>query len=208
MKKSFSLFEIILVILIITLLANYLTFKFDENKLYEATNRLVIYLKQTRYQALIDSKEEKSNPFWHKKRWTLKFLRCREDVGGLYYVIYSDTNMTGHPSLDESLLDPLSNKRVYSTNQCELSSNTSKYVLLTKEFGIEDINVSCNETTSLGQISFGNDGNVYTKLSNYEFSQNDYRLENSCEILLKSQNNELSTIIVEPKTGFIYIKNQ
>ena len=103
-----------------------------ENKLYEATNRLVIYLKQTRYQALIDSKEEKSNPFWHKKRWTLKFLRCREDVGGLYYVIYSDTNMTGIPSLNESLIDPLSNKKVYSTNQCELSTNTSKYVLLTK----------------------------------------------------------------------------
>lgn len=208
MKKSFSLLEIVLVILIITLLASIITFKLKENNLTEVTNRLVIYLKQTRYLALIDSKKDINEPLWHKKRWTIKFLRCREDIGGIYYVIYSDTNMTGHPSLDESLIDPLSNKRVYSTNQCEISSNTSKYVLLTKEFGIQNVEISCNDTTSLGQISFGDDGNVYTKLSSYEYLENEYKLENRCEIVLKDQKNDISTIVVEPKTGFIYQKSQ
>ena len=34
-----------------------------------------------------------------------------------------------------------------------------------KNFDIENIQISCNDTTSLGQLSFGDDGKVYSKLS-------------------------------------------
>ena len=130
------------------------------------TNKITIYLKQTRLQAFINDKYTSSDPLWHKQRWTLKFFRCKKSVGGLYYVIYSDTNKTGHPSASESLKDPLTNKNIYSSNNCNENSKNSKYVLLSKEYDIVDVHLSCNETSSIGQLSFGSDSRVYSKLSN------------------------------------------
>lgn len=110
MKKSYSLIELILVIFLISILYYSISLNNHNNKLDELTNRIVLYLKQTRYQTLIDEKIDKNENLWHKKRWTLKFFNCKKSVGGIYYVIYSDSNMTGHPNLDESLKDPLTKK--------------------------------------------------------------------------------------------------
>ena len=38
-------------------------------------------------KALIDNKYDLDDPLWHKKRWTLKFFRCKENVGGIYYLL-------------------------------------------------------------------------------------------------------------------------
>ncbi len=207
MKKSFSLLELLLIIFIIILIGSFFIAKQEDNNLEKAVNRILLYLKETRYQALIDNKENKNNPLWHKKRWTLKFFRCRKDIGGIYYSIYSDTNMTGHPSLNESLIDPLTNKKVYSSNKCISNKNSSKYVLLTNEFNIDDVQISCNNTESLGQISFGSDGKIYTRLSSYENENFEYELENRCRIRLKSKNKVSKELIIEPKTGYIYKKD-
>lgn len=204
MKKAFSLLEIIVVISILILIGTFSNLKIEVNSLDNLANRLVLYLKQTRYQSLIEEQNSKSDTLWHKKRWTLKFFRCRKNVGGLYYVIYSDRNKTGHPSLDESMNDPLSNKKIYSSNKCEVKSNNSKYVLLTKEFDIDEVNISCNKTNSLGQISFGSDGKVYSKLSAFENESNEYEIGNKCNIELKSYKKGSVSIIIEPKTGYIY----
>ncbi len=207
MRKSFSLIELIFTIFLILLVSSFFYLKKTEDKLQVATERLILYLKQTRYQALIDSKEEKNNPLWHKKRWTFKFFRCRKRVGGFYYTIYSDENMKGHPGQDESLIDPLTKKRVYSTNSCKVNNKNSKYVLLTKEFDIKDINISCNKTNSVGQISFGNNGKIYAKQSPKENLSFEFEIHNSCEITLIDNKNQSSTIIIEAKTGYIFRKN-
>lgn len=204
MKKAFSLLEVILVITILIFIGSFYVKKSNNNDLEYATNRIVLYLKQARYQALIDNKEKIENELWHKRRWTLKFFRCDSNIGGLYYTIYTDKNEKGHPGLDEALADPLTNKKIYSTNKCIYKKNSSKYVLLTKEFGIKEIKVSCNKTSSLGQISFGNEGKVYSKLSSYKNEYYEYEITSKCIITLKDQNNDSEELIIEPKTGFVY----
>lgn len=166
MKKSFSLLEIIFTILLLALLYTIFIPKKQTNNFDDFINRMLIYMNYTRFQSLIDDKKDTQNELWAKKRWTIKFFRCRSDVGGIYYSIYSDKNLTGHVSIEDSLKDPLTNKNIYSSNYCEEKNENSKYVLLTKNFEITKVEVSCNSTNSLGQISFGNDGRVYSKLSN------------------------------------------
>ena len=161
MKKSFSLLEIILIISLLGFLYTVFIPKTQISKIDELTNRLILYLKQTRYQALINDKYSDNNELWHKQRWTLKFFRCRKSVGGIYYSIYSDKNTSGHPSIEDSLKDSLSLKNIYSTNQCIENTNNSKYVLISQNFDIKEIEVSCNETSSLGQLSFGSNGKLY-----------------------------------------------
>ena len=177
--------------------------KNNTNKLEEISNRLTLYLKYTRYKAMIDNKYDPLNNVWHKQRWTLKFFRCRKDVGGLYYSIYSDNNNSGHPSAGESLKDTLTNKNIYSSNSCKETSTNSKYVLLTKNFDIKDVHLSCNSTTSLGQISFGHDGKIYTKLSNVENEYSQYELKEKCNLTLIDKYDRQNTIEVEPNTGYI-----
>jgi len=206
MKRSFSLLELILTIFIILLIASYFKFKIQDRSLENASYRLLLYIKEVRYKALIDNKYKQDDLLWHKKRWTLKFFRCKKSVGGIYYVIYSDTNNSGHPKLSESLLDPLNAKRIYSSNSCDYSKNTSKYVLLTKEFDINRVEVSCNNTSSIGQISFGNRGEVYSKLSSYDNESEKYQINEICNIRIYNNDKKYKELVIEPNTGYSYIK--
>lgn len=203
MKRSFTLLEIILVLLLMSIL--YVTFlpKTNLSKINDVTNRLILQLKFLRYKSLIDYKYNLDDQLWHKKRWTLKFFRCRKDIGGIYYSIYSDKNKSGHPGINDSLKDPLSQKNIYSTNHCSENIKNSKYVLLTKNFDIKNIDISCNETKSLGQISFGNNGKVYTKLSNEYNDSSSYELKDICFIKLTDKFNNTSLIKIEPNTTYI-----
>ncbi len=202
-KKSFLLIELIFVIIIISIVSYTLIPKPVDVKLDTITKRLTLYLNHTRYKSFIDDKYSLNEELWHKRRWTLKFFRCRESVGGIYYVIYSDKNMSGHPGKDDSLKDPLTKKYIYSSNKCEETKDNSKYVLLTKNFDIENIELSCNNTSSLGQISFGNNGKIYSKLSNNVGEESFYEIKEPCFLKLVNNKNLTRTIKIHGNTGFI-----
>lgn len=150
--------------------------------------------------AHIDNKQSYDDLEYLKKSWTLKFQRCKEEIGGLYYVVYSDmSGGTAAFKKEDTLKDPLNKKYLYSNNDCSASDDESKYVLLTKEYGVTHVNVSCNTTSAIGQISFAYDGNVYTSLGS---DMN--MLENRCNITISDQENNSKTIFIEPYTGYIH----
>jgi type II secretory pathway pseudopilin PulG len=202
MKKSFSILEIILVITLIGFLYTIFLPKSKINRLDEITSRLSLYITHLRYKAFLDNQYDLDDGLWHKKRWTIKFFRCRESVGGIYYSIYSDKNKSGHPSSEDSLKDPLTNKNIYSSNTCKENIQNSKYVLLTKEFKISDINISCNNTTSLGQLSFGSDGKIYSKLSAFDNESKEYEIDKPCIIKLVANDEDSREITIYPYTSY------
>lgn len=157
---------------------------------------------------MIDNKFDADDELWHKMRWTLKFQNCSNKVGGLYYVVYSDKNKTGHINKDETLKDPLTQKWLYSNYDCDASSDESDDILLTKKYGITKVDVSCNSTSTIGQLSFGYDATVYTKFSSKSNDAYNYALKQRCVITLYNKSDENVSIIVEPNTGFIYKKLQ
>ena len=203
MKKSYFLLEIVLTISLIAFLYTLFIPKNRINNLEELTNRISIYISYTRFKAFTDDKFNLKDNLWHKKRWTIKFFRCRETEDGIYYSIYSDNNKSGHPSAEDSLKDPLTKKNIYSSNYCKENNSNSKYVLLTKNFGITDIKISCNETTSLGQLSFGSDGKVYSKLSNYENESLEYEIKEPCSIKFFTKEGKNKEIVIIPETSYI-----
>ncbi|MDY0051947.1 MAG: type II secretion system protein [Aliarcobacter sp.] len=202
MKKSFSILEIILVITLISFLYTAFFPKIKINNLNELANKISLYITYVRYKALIDNKYDLDDTLWHKQRWTIKFFNCRESVGGIYYVIYTDRNQSGHPSAQDSLRDPLTNKKIYSFNTCDENDINSKYVLLTKEYEIKDVNISCNDTSTLGQLSFGSDGKIYSRLSAFDNESEEYEIEEPCRIEFISKANEKKEIIIYPYTGY------
>ena len=67
MKRSFTLLELILMIVLLGFLYTSFIPKVKVSKIDNLTNRLVLYLKQTRYQSLINDKFSNSDNLWHKK---------------------------------------------------------------------------------------------------------------------------------------------
>lgn len=203
-KKSFSYIELIFIIVIVSIISAQLIPKNIDSKLELASDKIILHLKNTRYQAMLDNKFNHKDFFWFRERWTLKFQHCSKNVGGLYYVVYSDTNHGGHINKNETLKDPLSQKWLYSNYDCDASSNESKDILLTKEYGVTKVVVSCNSTSTIGQISFGYDGKVYTKLGTKLSDTYKYELKEQCYIRLYDKSNKNVSIIIEPYTGYIY----
>ena len=202
MKKSFSLLEIIVTISLIALLYTIFLPKNKIKYLDELVNRIELYISYTREKALIDDKYDLLDKLWHKKRWTIKFKKKKKSEGGIYYSIYSDKNKSGHVSIEDTLKDPLSGKNIYSSNGCEENNLHSKYVLLTKEFGIIDVQMSCNSTTSLGQLSFGSDGKIYSRLSEKENEENEYEITAPCSMKFIAKDGNSREIMLYPKTGY------
>lgn len=201
MKKSFSILEIIFVIVLISIALSFIKSKNkDFSKLEQASEKIILYLNYTRYTAHIDNKYDIEDNEWFKKIWTLKFQNCSKDEDGLYYVVYSDeSGGTAHFKKDECLKDPLNNKYLYSNYDCQASQDESKYVLLTKEFGVKKVDISCNTTSTIGQISFGYDGKVYSSLGDAP-----KEITQKCIITLFDNDGNSKKIFIEPKTGYIY----
>jgi type II secretory pathway pseudopilin PulG len=204
MKKSFTIVEIIITILIISIILTLSTPKNTNSKLKYAKEQIIIHLKYTRYLAMLDNKFDHNNQKWFKKRWTLKFQNCRTEIGGVYYLIYSDKDASGYqPKKIETLKDPLTNKYIYSY-YCEEDNLVDKLeqVKITEYFGVSKAEISCNDTSTIGQLSFGNDGNLYTYFDSIDSEA--YKITEQCKIKLYDLDNQSEIINIEPSTGYIY----
>ena len=203
-KKSFSIIELIFVITLIGIINSQVSIKNNLSKIKLAKQQIILHLKYVRYIAMVDDKYEKDNPLWFRKRWTLKFLNCNKNIGGIYYIIYSDENENGYISKDETLKDPLSNQYLYSS-QCKEDKiyDKNKLILLTKRYDIKNIIVSCNKTTTIGQLSFDINGELHSKLSNKNNKIDEYKLKSICNIEIYDKNGNKEMIQIHNKTGFI-----
>jgi hypothetical protein len=201
---AFSLIELIFSIVLISIILTQLVPQNNTSNLNLIANKLILYLKYTRYIAMIDNKYDSNDNYWYKERWTLKFKNCSKKIGGFYYVIFSDKNHKGSPNKTECLKDPITNKYLYSNYDCVASQNESKYILLTKEYGVSKIDISCNKTSTLGQIIFSLDGKIYSKQSYIKSDIDKYEIKEPCNIILYDNKQNTKTIVIEPNTGYIH----
>ena len=204
MRVAFSLIELIFAIVLISIILSSFIPKNNFSKLNLAADKIILYLKYTRYIAMIDNKYNINDEMWFRERWTLKFQNCSKDIGGLYYVVFSDKNHGGGINKGECLKDPITNKYLYSHYDCEASENESKYILLTKEFGVTKIDISCNSTSTIGQISFDYNGKVYSRIGTNSNDISKYEIKDICYINMYDIQKNMITIAIEPSTGFIY----
>ncbi|NWF66299.1 MAG: type II secretion system protein [Campylobacterales bacterium] len=139
--KSFTIIEIVFVILIISILSTFIAPSFKQDNLQLAANQLLSHIKYTQHLAMSDNKfipnekvsnysgikQQKHPRYWFNGRWQIFFSSDGDAVGDSAYVIFSDTPSTsttylyryeGNPnhsqSIKEVALDPL---------------NTSKYLI-------------------------------------------------------------------------------
>lgn len=198
MKKSFSLLEIILVITLLAILASFIIPKKQISDLDLASSRVELYLKHTRHLALMDDKFDHTDEEWFRTRWKFKVMKCQKERG-LYFVIYSNMDKGRNVDKSECAKDPLTQKYLYSTNHCTDKQDSNKYVQLTRYYGVTDVWMSCNDTTSFGEIVFGNNGKIYSKFGK---TPDEYEIKEPCLIELFDKEGNSRSLKVYP-TGYI-----
>ena len=169
MKRSFTLIEIILVLIIFGIFATTITFKIGVNRLDVAADRIIkdilytesLAFNEDKYQPFpinSSSKETNRSKYWFKSWWQVRFFK--NSNGDYFYEVFSDSpsfDKRGGP-VSEFAIDTLTKK--YLTGN--YSSNTDDDLNLT-HYGVHYI------TTSKGAIAsnksfrllFDNYGNLF-----------------------------------------------
>jgi len=215
MKSSFSLLELIIVIILIGILSFSINISIPDDRLQLATDSIKRYLNYTHSLALKDDKylpfpenntilEENRSKYWFRRFWQ---FRMGKSNSCYFFEIYSDDNLNGIASpVSEIARDPLNNKYIdgnytpstalKDANLCNFGIDSVKFTIGNQTFDVKDKSL---------HIFFDNFGNVYifkNRNTNTNIFKNMELLTSPLEINI-THNNKNKIITISPN-GFIY----
>jgi type II secretory pathway pseudopilin PulG len=218
MKKSFTLLELVFVIVVIGIIALAVIPRINSNKLQQAAIQLVSHIRYTQHLAMVDDKY-KVNDFWFKERWQLVFQMQTSHTYGKYtYTIFSDRDsVKGKPpnskpdiTNDEIAIDPLNKEKFLSGGTHSLYTSdvrANKKMNLGLSYGIDSYSLSggCSSV----RISFDHLGRpISDDLNDYTSSYmngSKKLIHSTCIITLNSSKEGSIEIHIEPETGYAHI---
>jgi len=175
MKKSFSLIELIIVLVVIGILYSTINFNLKDSNLNQAADQLISHINYTRHLAIIDNKmqyypithntqDNNRSKYWFKSWWQLRIgVKTNQEY---FYEVFSDSSShTDSTNFDKagSLIrefarDPINGKYLDGN----YGNDINKQLNLTSTYGIQLIKLN-NIDFKKGSIRiiFDNKGNIY-----------------------------------------------
>ena len=209
MKKSFTMLELIFVIVVIGILSATILPKTKSNSLEEAATQVISLIRYTQHLAMVDDRYDKGDDEWYKERWQFIYGKSKNtkkaDTGNYNAcTIFSDYKgkHTGNPDITEIALSPENNIKYlsggYSGTLDWEDKRASKKLNLGYSYGITKIKYSdCKgkriSFDNLGRPYVGNDKNWDTPFKGI--------LTKNCKIILYKGDKSI-TIYIEKETGY------
>jgi len=165
MKKSFSLIELVIIIVVVGILYSSIQFSLQNTSLNQAANQVISHINYTRHLAIRDNKiqyypinnssrENNRSKFWFKQWWHIKFTDANGDI--IYYIFSdspTDSNSTTFNSKINSKAEytielaknPLDDTYLIGASKEETGNNypssneITKQLNLTKNYNIQKI---------------------------------------------------------------------
>jgi len=210
MKKSFTMLELIFVIVIIGILASVVIPNTKTNSLQEAATQVLSHIRYTQHLAMVDDRYDIDDNQWYKEKWQFIYGKSKSssrDTGGYYaYSIFSD-NASGHkgkPDISEMAKNPLNlNKYLsggYSGTLDWENSKASKKLNIGYSYGIDKIAYrGCGGK----RIAFDYLGRPFVGADNNWDDNVDGSLKKQCKIILHKGYDSIN-IYIEKETGYIH----
>jgi len=211
MKKSFTILELIFVIVIIGILTSVILPRTQTNSLEQAANQVIAHIRYTQHLAMVDDRYDVNDNEWYKEKWQFIYGKSNSssrDTGGYYaYSIFSD-NASGHtskPDTSEMAKNPLNKEKYlsggYSGTLDWENQKATKKLNIGYSYGIDNITYS---GCSGKRIAFDYLGRSFIGADNNWDSSIDGILKKQCQIILHKGNKSIS-IYIEKETGYIHL---
>ncbi len=205
MKKAFTLLELVIVMVVVSIISVLLIPRFADSKLTEAADQIISHIRYTQHLAMIDDRFDPSDEFWYKTRWQISFRQCTEDTNKdtnkWYYVVGRDIDKNGGVDKNGSAINPSDKKYLFTDNQCDLADDESGEILIYKKYSINKIEFA-KACGSNQYISFDQLGRPYQSTLSNDSSLD--LIHGPCEIKFTSDNGDF-TITIEPETGYTHL---
>ncbi len=231
MKKSFTLLELIFVIVVIGILTVVALPKLQKNNLPKAAAQLISHIRYTQHLAMIDDKFNSSTGTnWYKSRWRLSFSKSNTGTNNKYaYTIFSDTagGSAGNPDPQEVAINPLDKSKRLTGGASGATmihtgdKNATDEMNIGEEYDVLDVDFSanCRTGTTSKTITFDHIGRpIRGALSNFDSAYHssstatNILISGQCVINLCSVSNcnaangdEIISIAIEPESGYVHL---
>ena len=218
MKPSFTLLELVIVIIIIGILVSTVSIFIPNDNLRLAADNLAKNIRFTKSLALKDDKyqpfpnndtsqEENRSKYWFRRFWQIKIAKNQTD--NFYFVVYNDDDLDNNPDVKDMAKDPLTNKYIngnYYSNTSDKDANLSTFGITNIAYRYKSINSNIISGKPL-RIYFDNYGNVYINKNNNKSLNifNNMKLLTSKLKIILNQNNK-SIMLIVTSNGLVYIK--
>lgn len=191
-SAAFSMFELVIVIVVVGILSAVIVPRLERDSLREATSQVVRHIQYTQHLAMVDDVYDDSNATWYKAMWRISFR------GHNCYVVSSNTDHNSNYDRSESAIDPLTKTLLYSNTDCAQDSTDNSNMFLEDQYGIDSItfNSACGNNRF---IAFDYLGRPHKTLS----SSNDL-VSSVCKITLHSGTRE-AVISITQETGYVKV---
>jgi len=207
--------ELVFVIVVLGILASLAMGRMDRDLKQEASETILSHIRLTQQLALNDNKHlSDNNVSWQRAYWNIHFRTCSN--GDWSYRVSSNTGLeTGGAAAnakDESAINPVDGKYLWSATCDNLLNDESPVVHLSKKFGISNISGCGNR-----QIAFDYLGRVHTSTvyPNANFSN---IMTADCNLTFRMStdvnndgvidNNDNFIITIENETGHAFVVGQ
>lgn len=204
MKKAFTIYETVIVIVVIGIISALAIPRLDTDKLQEAADQILSHIRYTQHLAMMDDRFAQDNQLWYQERWRITFRDCNGASNEKYYVIYRDLNHGGvsaAPGKNESAINPSDGKYLYNDGSCIEQNDESSEVLIGKKYNITGV----SNTGGCSQhkfIAFDEIGRPYNDIYTYPYKP----LSQDCNLTFTSSYGQF-TITITKETGYAYISS-
>jgi len=211
-KSAFTMIELVFVIVVLGILASIAMGRMERDLRQEASETILSHIRLAQQLAMSDDKHQANNDAnWYTRYWQMEYLSC--DNGDFFYRVGSHYN---HPNWgidikEESAIDPIDGKYIWTDSSCDVLTDTSPNVLLTKKFGITNINNTggCSAVTDIGFDYLGRPYNGIAMPPSADFSNIMTQDCNLTFTLSTDQDNDGNSdtfiITIEAETGHSFI---
>jgi len=216
-KSAFTMIELVFVIVVLGILASLAMGRMDRDLKQEASEHILSHIRLTQQLALRDNKHQFNNDLnWYTRYWQMEYLQC--DNGDYFYRVGSHTN---HPNWgidvkEEAAIDSIDGRYIWADELCTPENDTSKNVLLTKNFGITNI-INSGGCAAVNDIGFDYLGRPYNGIAQPVTADFSNIMTTDCNLTFTMSidedndgNDDQFIITIESETGhsFIYDQNQ
>ena len=213
-STAFTMIELVFVIVVLGILASLAMGRMDRDLKQEASETILSHIRLAQQLALRDNKHRKdNNALWQRAYWRFEYGKCRnttndDGTAEYYYRVGSAVTLDTGFNKNESAINPIDGKYLYTMNKCDdLQSDESPTVLISKKFGINKIR-KYGGCSRVQHIAFDYLGRPHHQIASYNSADFSKIMHRDCRLKFEMTSGNSFTIEIEAETGHAFIVGQ